>query len=65
MSARYIQSLKYNIQHCDWLLTLIHPEEDNETALDAQDFLLDLKDNWLREIADVGAQMARQEARVV
>jgi hypothetical protein len=67
MSIRYIQSLRYQIQQCDWLLNNIgtpDPSQDEEIQ-EAADFLYDLKLGYLREIADVSADMARREARVV
>lgn len=67
MSARYIQSLRYNIQQCNFILETIgwtgpDQEDDQQEAID---FIYDLKVDWQREIADVTAGMARQEARVV
>jgi|ETNmetMinimDraft_9_1059917.scaffolds.fasta_scaffold257039_2 predicted DNA-binding helix-hairpin-helix protein len=67
MSARYIQSLRYNIQQCDFILETIGWTDDEQLddQQEAIDFIYDLKCNWQREIADVTAGMARQEARVV
>jgi len=66
MSARYVQSLRYHIQQCDWLLDLLARRGDpTEECADAIDFLYDLKLGYEREIADVGADMARREGMVV
>ncbi len=67
MSARYIQSLRYNIRQCDFILETIGWTDDEQLddQQEAIDFIYDLKCNWQREIADVTAGMARQEARVV
>ena len=74
MSARYVQSLRYNVQQCDWLLNNIGyivnakgtPDlSQDEECNDAIDFLYDLKLGYEREIADVGADMARREGMVV
>jgi|TARA_B110000263_G_C15275210_1_gene495527 hypothetical protein len=67
MSIRYIQSLRYHVKQCDWLLANIGtmiPSQDEECQ-EAIDFLQDLKLGYERDIADVSAGMARQEARVV
>ena len=67
MSARYLQSLRFNVAQCDWLLALL-PTADfatTEECADAIDFLYDLKLGYEREIADVGADMARREGMVV
>ena len=67
MSIRYIQSLRYHVQQCDFLLSHIGTPDPslNEECQDAIDFLQDLKLGYERDIADVSAGMARQEARVV
>jgi len=73
MSARYLQSLRFNVQQCDYCLNVLNERAihlndigvDDEECLDAIDFLMDLKNGWQRERADVSVQMARQEARVV
>ena len=74
MSARYVQSLRYNVQQCDWLLNNIGyivnakgtPDlSQDEECNDPIDFLYDLKLGYEREIADVGADMARREGMVV
>ena len=74
MSARYVQSLRYNVQQCDWLLNNIGyivnakgtPDlSQDEECNDAIDFLYDLKLGYEREIADVSADMARREGMVV
>ena len=74
MSARYGQSLRYNVQQCDWLLNNIGyivnakgtPDlSQDEECNDAIDFLYDLKLGYEREIADVSADMARREGMVV
>ena len=76
MSARYIQSLRYQISQCDFLLRITAQVQDRarfgvgfageeEVMLDAIDFLYDLKLGYEREIADVGADMARREGMVV
>jgi hypothetical protein len=67
MSIRYIQSLRYHVKQCDWLLANIGtmiPSQDEECQ-EAIDFLQDLKLGYERDIADVSAGMARQEAAVV
>ena len=67
MSVRYIQSLQYHVQQCDWLLNNIgtpDPSQD-EFCQDAIDFLQDLKLGYERDIADVRAGMARREGMVV
>jgi|TARA_B100001245_G_C22649398_1_gene318921 gamma-glutamylcyclotransferase (GGCT)/AIG2-like uncharacterized protein YtfP len=66
MSARYLQSLRFNVAQCDWLLAHVAGVDSmEEECLDAIDFLEDLKAGYQRERADVSVQMARQEARVV
>ncbi len=67
MSIRYIQSLRYHVQQCDFLLRHIGTPDPSldEECQDAIDFLQDLKLGYERDIADVSAGMARQEARVV
>jgi len=76
MSARYVQSLRYQISQCDFLLRVATTAQDRvrfgagfageeEVMLDAIDFLYDLKLGYEREIADVGADMARREGMVV
>lgn len=71
MSARYIQSLRYNIQQCNFILESLgafrHSSDQSSEAdqLDAVDFIYDLMADWQREIADVTAGMARQEAGIV
>jgi len=67
MSARYIQSLRYHVKQCDFLLRHIGtpcPDYDEECQ-DAIDFLQDLKLGYERDIADVRADMARREEQVV
>ena len=67
MSARYIQSLRYHVQQCDWLINNIgtpDPSQD-EFCQDAIDFLQDLKLGYERDIVDVGADMARREEQVI
>ena len=64
MSARYLQSLRYNIMQCDWLNANIGTpmnadESEDESCQDAIDFLDNLKNQWEREIEDVSAQMYR------
>jgi len=73
MSARYVQSLRYQISQCDFLLRITAQVQDRgvgfageeEVMLDAIDFLYDLKLGYEREIADVSADMARREGMVV
>jgi hypothetical protein len=67
MSARYIQSLRWNVSTCDWLLANIgtRDESEDERCQEAIDWLEDRKLSYLREIADVGADMARREGMVV
>lgn len=73
MSARYVQSLRFNVKQCRYCLNVlnervIHLNErgvDDEECLDAIDFLYDLKLGYEREIADVSADMARREGMVV
>ena len=67
MSIRYVQSLRYHVQQCDWLLANIgtRDESQDEECQEAIDFLEDLKLGYLREIADGGADMARREGMVV
>ena len=67
MNTSYIHSLCYNVKQCNWLLANIGtmiPSQD-EACQEAIDFLQDLKLGLERDIADVSAGMARQEARVV
>jgi hypothetical protein len=67
MSNQYIQSLRWHVKQCGWLLANIGtmiPSQDEECQ-EAIDFLQDLKDGYERDIADVSAGMARREARVV
>ena len=67
MSARYIQSLRYHVKQCDWLINNIgtpDPSQD-EFCQDAIDFLQDLKLGYERDIVDVGADMARREEQVI
>jgi len=67
MSARYVQSLRYQVKQCDFLLRHIGTPDPSldEECQDAIDFLYDLKLGYEREIADVGADMARREGMVV
>jgi hypothetical protein len=71
MSARYIQSLRYNVRQCDFILESLgafrhsSDQSSKDDHMDAVDFIYDLMADWQREIADVTAGMARQEARIV
>jgi hypothetical protein len=68
MSIRYIQSLRYHIQQCEFLLQVTGTTDGGdleEERLEAMDFLYDLRSGYEREIADVSADMARREGVVV
>lgn len=64
MSARYIQSLRYHIQQCNWINDNIGtPDEaEDENCQDAIDFIDDLRLGYERQIEEVAAQMALIEA---
>jgi hypothetical protein len=66
MSKQYIQSLRWHVKQCDWLLANIGtmiPSQDEECQ-EAIDFIYDLKLGYERDIADVSAGMARQAGAV-
>jgi hypothetical protein len=66
MSNQYIQSLRWHVKQCGWLLANIGtmiPSQDEECQ-EAIDFLQDLKLGLERDIADSAARIARQEAAV-